>query len=192
MGMLDGAYAYCAALEKRGYVKLGGGLYSVVYAINADFAIKVGHNDNWPNYIEWATQAGFAGTFAPKVYSLKFHRGFYVAIMERLACTMADLRADNGCPSKDHYEMVYKALRESAGRRFRESAGRIFEEKADGFEDLKAFGGLAYEAGFNDDLHRGNVMLRRDGQIVLIDPSSNPPNKARLRIKRGLVTTPSE
>ena len=185
MGMLDSTYAYCAALEKRGYVKLGGGLYSVVYAINADFAIKVGHNDNWPNYIEWATQAGFAGTFAPKVYSLKFHRGFYVAIMERLACTIADLRAGNGGRrSKDHYEMAYKALLGGAGLRF--------NEKADGFEHLKAFGRLAYEAGFNDDLHDGNVMLRRDGQIVLIDPSSNPPNKARLRIKRGLVTTPSE
>ena len=184
MGMLDSTYAYCAALEKRGYVKLGGGMYSVVYALNADFAIKVGHTDNWPNYIEWATQAGFAGTFAPKVYSLKFHRGFYVAIMERLACTMADLRAGNGYHSKDHYEMAYVALREGAGRRF--------EEKVDGFEHLKAFGRLAYEAGFNDDLHDDNVMLRRDGQIVLIDPSSRPSHKARLRIKRGLVTTPSE
>jgi hypothetical protein len=186
MGMLDSTYAYCAALEKRGYVKLGGGMFSQVFG-KGNCAIKVGHSDDWPEYVEWATQAGFAGTFAPKVYSLKFHRGFYrgfyVAVMERLVCTMAELKIVNDYCCNNRYEDAYEALQQGTGRRFKETVI--------GFDDLRAFGQLVNDAGFSDDMHDGNVMLRSDGQIVLTDPSSHRSDQSRLRIKRGSVTTPS-
>src|SRR5258707_15634880 len=85
---------YQAKLATLGCELIGHGLYSSVYSIpnTLDKVIKVGSLDEWPSYIQWATKNGHAGKFAPKVYSLKFHDEFYVAIMERLVCTINDLK----------------------------------------------------------------------------------------------------
>jgi hypothetical protein len=85
--------AYENKLRARGYQLLGKGLYSNVFAApKSDKVIKVADMDEWPRYILWATKNGYAGNFAPKVYSLKFHDGYYVATMERLVATIQDIR----------------------------------------------------------------------------------------------------
>jgi hypothetical protein len=67
-------------LRSLGCQKIGSGLYSNVFSVpNKDLVVKVAELDPWPDYILWAAQNGHMGKFAPKVYSLKFHSGFYVA-----------------------------------------------------------------------------------------------------------------
>ena len=83
-------------LRALNFDHLGKGMYANVFAIpNTDKVIKVASNDAWPDYIKWATQNDYAGKFAPKVYSLKFHDGWYVAIMERLVETMKEFEVNS-------------------------------------------------------------------------------------------------
>jgi len=176
---------YCAALEKRGYTKLGGGIYSEVYAKgNSDRVIKVGRaGDSWPDYIEWATINGYAGKFAPKVYSLKFHDLFYVAVMERLVVTIDQLNAACHSSNANPFYEQYRAAKYWAGY--------AFGAPMEGCKDLMAFCNALGSSGYATDLHGGNMMIRYDGQIVVTDPSSKGSGNYSIRIRRGSVTNAS-
>jgi len=178
-------HTYCAALEKRGYTKLGGGLYSEVYAKgNSDRVIKVGRAGNsWPDYVEWATINGYAGKFAPKVYSLKFHDRFYVAVMERLVATIGQLNAACHSSNANPFYEQYQATKYWAGS--------AFGDPMEGCEDLMAFCVALGSSGHATDLHDGNMMIRHDGQIVVTDPSSRGSFNYNIRIQRGSVTNAS-
>ncbi len=156
-------------LRSLGCELLGKGLYSNVFSIpNTDKVIKVGGMDKWPTYIKWATENGHAGKFAPKVYSLKFHDEFYVAIMERLVCTVGELR-DAEYHSNNPQVRIFLTM---------------------SYESCEAIDFHIYimelqHRRWSGDLHEGNVMVRHDGQMVITDPVCGY-GSSRFRIKSGV------
>lgn len=164
-------------LVKRGFECLGKGVYSYVYAKpGSDRCIKVATiYDAWPAYVLWAMKKRYSGTFAPKVYSLKYHNGFYVAVMERLVCTLHDVTQDS--PSGIYRNPVYF----NHARDLTRLGEHKYPEKA---EKWIKFAKQADAENLLNDLHQGNFMIRKDGQLVLTDPSSRPSN-AKPVIKAG-------
>lgn len=79
---------WSAGLERkfkaRGWELLGRGLNSTVLG-KGPYAIKISNGyDRWEDYILWATVAGYAGGFAPRVYRCHRSKNGLVALMERL------------------------------------------------------------------------------------------------------------
>src|SRR6266481_3438641 len=162
-------------LRAKGFNSIGRGLYANVFAKdNSDKVVKVARLDNWPSYIKWATNHGYAGTFAPKVESLKFYDGFYVAVMERLVGTLNEFK---GVTSIHH--QLYSEI----------TAWRNNDTTSDA-TDLMEFATKLKLAGLAGDWHYGNVMVRKDGQIVVTDPTSKSFKENRFRIKYGQITAP--
>ena len=175
---------YENALVERGAKKIGSGLYSNVYSLPniPDKVIKVGEMDDWPSYIKWATENGHAGKFAPNVFSLKFkshERGnYYVALMERLVATIRDIKYpydDSGnslAPvSPGQLADYYNALE--------------WNNNSCEATDLCAYVKELRKLRLGSDIHDGNVMLRSDGSVVVIDPVSGRLSSEQFRIKRG-------
>lgn len=155
MSYHDSGNAYIEALTRKGFKRIGGGCYSTVLAKQgSDRVIKVlyyggGSFDGWAEYVHWATQMGFAGTYAPKVYSFKRHEGFYVAVMERLDRTMRSNKAFD----------FYWHWRDSEWTR-----------EYPAFHEFV----VAFQKRFSDyslDMHDSNWMVRGEN-IVLTDPIS--------------------
>jgi hypothetical protein len=191
MSFQDSRNEYGSKLTRKGFVKIGDGLNADVYTkIGSDRVIKVGsRRDIWPEYIEWATKNGYAGTFAPKVYSLKYHDHIFVAEMERLVCTISDILNNMG---RDHiYCRLQRAITHIIYGYEIDAAEIKDQVELKEATDLITFIRDIQEARFNNDLHNQNWMLRKDGQIVLIDPSSFESYAHKLRIKRGEIITPS-
>jgi hypothetical protein len=146
---------------------------SVFSVPNKDLVVKVAELDPWPDYILWAAQNGHMGKFAPKVYSLKFHSGFYVAVMERLVCTVRQMKyADSGEYLDIHPDQVqiYNNLQ--------------YPEDCEA-KDLAAYVRQLRDIRLSGDLHDGNVMVRSDGQLVITDPCSGNNSSKRFRIKNA-------
>ncbi len=161
-------------LRAKGFNSIGKGLYANVFAKdNSDKVVKVASLDNWPSYIKWATKHGYAGKFAPKVESLKFYDGFYVAVMERLVGTLNEFAGSTSI----HFQL-YKEI----------TAWR--DSGTSDATDLMEFANKLKQAGLDGDWHFGNVMVRKDGQIVVTDPTSRPFMNNRFRIKHGQITAP--
>lgn len=167
-------------LASLGFKIIGSGMYARVFAIpnSDDKVIKVARNDAWPDYIKWATEHGYAGKFAPKVYSLKFKDGFYIAVMEKLATTM------------DYLETV--STRNEQSRMFRTYIQRsIFDPPVKKTKntpvDLVEFMDNLMDARLANDLHASNIMVRNDGQIVVTDPTSRYFSTEKFRIKSGTL-----
>ena len=162
---------YTRKLESLNYPVIGKGMFANVFAIphKPDKVVKVASLDNWPTYIKWATQNGFAGKFAPKVESLTFYDGFYVAVMERLVATMHDLG-----PSNSDQKEFYRQLNWNTDTR-------------KGATKLARFWKKLQDHGLSGDLHPGNVMVRKDGQIVITDPTSRPFSSKKFKIRRGKI-----
>jgi len=161
-------------LRAKGFNFIGKGLYANVFAKdNSDKVVKVARLDDWPSYIKWATENGFAGKFAPKVESLKFHDGFYVAVMERLVGTLHEFDGTTSI-----HRRLYKEI----------TAWR--DNGTSDATDLMEFVTKLKQAGLSGDWHYGNVMVRKDGQIVVTDPSSSPFRGERFRIRYGQITAP--
>lgn len=161
-------------LRARGYQLIGSGLYSNVFATpKADKVVKVGDMDEWPAYILWATKSGYAGTFAPKVFSLKFHDNYYVALMERLVCTIAHIGGygDQTARNSEQVQLYTTVI----GNR----------DTSNEAIDFVAFVQDMRKAGHHGDLHDQNVMVRHDGQVVVTDPVSGSFSSSRFRIKSG-------
>lgn len=194
-----------AFLVKRGYKRIGSGGYSTVWAHKSDpdNVIKVaGRYDDWPEYIKWAEENGFAGTFAPKVKSLKIYKNahggnFYVAKVERLAEVMAEVK-DHGL--KATHNKLEKAMRgmlggEGIGYHPDDLAAqlRAVAEKyyADKYGDVVKFGAAfrKHFRGASLDLHDWNFMTDKAGKrVVCTDPLtdqgfSSGRSPAELRIK---------
>ncbi|SRR5258706_488059 len=160
----------------KGYNSIGKGLYANVFAKpNSDHVVKVAGFDNWPTYIKWATKNGYAGKFAPKVKSLKFYDNFYVASMERLVGTLNEFES---------FSSIHHALYWDITRR------HWNDETPSEATDLIAFVSELKYAGLANDWHKGNVMVRKDGQIVVTDPLSSRFKGERFRIKYGQITEP--
>lgn len=132
--------------QRRAMTRLGQGYFSDVYAATPDAALKVCVTpDNWPKYIMWANENGHCGKEAPFVYSIRFYPDGYVAIMERLDCTLMAMRSTN--------EFMY----------------RFYRQKISPFVDKVRAQFL------NDIDHNhpdNNIMLKGD-RVVLTDPLYN-------------------
>lgn len=168
-----------SALLEHNYSKIGGGSFANVFAKpGSNIAVKVAElPDGWPAYIKWATKEGFAGTFAPKVYSFKSYMPeglppYYVATMERLVDTVGNMMH-----SKSMSELYMGLVDAIQGRD---------DEGIKQFADLNAFAKSLKENQFKWDLHGSNVMVRKDGQIVVTDPMSDD-RSSDFRIRKGQV-----
>jgi len=166
---------YENSLRAKGFEDIGKGLYANVFAKpNSDKVVKVARLDSWPTYIKWATAKGYAGKFAPKVYNLKFHDDFYVATMERLVGTIHDF---------NEFDSIHNEL-------YMEITSWYVDESTSEATDLIEFAIKLKAAKLTGDWHFGNVMVRKDGQIVITDPSARPFNGKLFRIKSGQITAP--
>jgi len=170
-------YSYGMFLLRHGFICIGHGLFSSVYAKpGSSRVIKIGTGtDAWAHYALWGTAKRYAGTFCPKVYSLKFHRGFYVAVMERLVCTLLDYSSQNS-----HQARLWLLMSEAMN-------GRMSNNHRLPPSALK-FAQACREAEFANDLHQGNFMIRANGHLVVIDPCArNFRDKPLYRIKNGYI-----
>lgn len=170
----DGEH-FIERLYKRGYSTLGAGAFSTVLAKrDSDRVVKVSRKpDPWLDYIVWANKEGFAGTLAPRVYSYRVIKGrfqtFYVAVMERLECTISQCGM-----SKPHAARAHNAMRHWISHKD-DKSGLEAEKYAPGALRFGAAFRLAFQR--NHDLHEGNFMLRKDGSLVCTDPIWNEDSR---------------
>lgn len=163
--------SFIEALKKRGFKKLGSGGYSTVMGKEgSNKVIKVGRNpDNWIDYITWANDNGYAGTFAPKVFSYKHfphsdktRSPFYVAVVERLDKTLGEL--ENSHPRRYAADLFCLA-RGCANDNLKKCLDTVAPGMAKFMDD--------FDEKFSNhyvDLHKGNFMLREMDFTVLTDP----------------------
>lgn len=170
------AAAFEYKLSKRGFKRLGSGCFSTVYHHpSSDKVIKVTRNqDNWIEYIKWASENGYAGKFAPKVFSFKnFNDNFSVAVMEKLDKCMTQVDR-----SSKHY-VTYSLLGLTEGN---ETASSVVDLLEPG---IAKFLNHFHKKWDGWDMHRENVMVKGD-RIVIVDPLAGRLTKEfpkRLRSK---------
>lgn len=157
--------------HKLGWERLGNGMYATVYAIpNSNKVLKIGSvGDTWPSYIYWATGKGYAGTFSPLVYSIRPMGNYYLAVMERLACTLNDVPTI----ARDKYysSFMYRYLKPETAEPISEAAQKFRDD--------------CTVSGFTEDWHSTNLMLRWDGHIVLTDPQGPRTTLSHFNLKRS-------
>ena len=159
-------------LERKGFKKLGSGAYGIVLGKdNSDKVIKLirdPRRDGWVEYVQWAKQNKYLGTFAPRVDSYKFvkdgNAGFGMAVMERLDKTF------HSVPREHDAHFVQEAMLHTL--KGNELAAKFLALHKPGAEEFI----LSFREKFGDygDFHSGNWMTRKDGSVVLIDPLSRP------------------
>lgn len=171
-------------LEKKGFKRVGFGTYSTIYGKDgSDKVLKVCHRlDAWMDYISWAAQKGYCGTYAPRVYSYKYFPGktspFYVAVVERLEKEVGEI--DQGHPQAFTYS-AFKWM--SAVEAANDNVKKCLEGLSPGLtqftQDFRDFSKTRAH-----DFHRGNFMVRKDGSFVATDPimgHQKDPTMSRLR-----------
>lgn len=197
-------HRFIERLQRRGFQLLGAGAFSSVLGKpGSNRVIKVGRSppEGWIDYVMWADAAGYAGSFAPKVYSIKVHedtfigprqmweqadQSWYVAVMERLDCTLSNDRRETG------RDVTRKVMREMSniinggfGGQPDRAALHTHCPGAEAFADALR----ASQLSMGWDLHDGNWMLRGDA-IVLTDPISAPSKSGTTRWRSSGVTHP--
>lgn len=178
----DNAVGFIEGLKKHGFEVLGSGAFSTVLAKpGKDRVVKVIRRpDGWVNYVKWAAEAGEAGRFAPKVFSYKKIKGrqsnFAVAVMERLSYTL----------EKVPDEADLKILPDLLGRVDRNPfAHKMVDMIAPGLGDFAIKMGKEWNIPVSHfDFHSGNMMVRENGQFVIVDPVSRGEDKYN-RLRAG-------
>lgn len=169
--------------KKKGYKELGAGAHSIVVAKEgSDKVIKIGNrpHDRWIEYCKWAAENGFAGGFAPQVYSYKYIKGkssdFTLAVMERM---------DKSFVSVDRTSDMF------AFNQLADSSVAYKNPTARTLSDLlvpgsgKFLGAYLDKFPTNSDLGLANMMFRKDGSVCFTDPIAGwvTPCKERIRAK---------
>ena len=191
-GCFETAQGMIAALVKKGYKHLGSGHFSTVlgHPKSPDKVIKVTrHQDNWIDYVKWAAENGYAGTFGPKVYSWKkFPAGWSWAVVERMSHCVGESYDDFGYDSYatptptgskgDDYEIIFTLLN-AAGR------GNL---KAQVYVDDLCPGAFEYISKLKSvmragDIRAANTMIRKDGSLCFTDPCAGDSKVASTRFK---------
>lgn len=175
------AFAYHLCL-KKGYKVLGSGHYSMVVAKDgSDKVIKIGKNptDRWIEYCKWAAENGFAGNFAPQVYSYKYLKGtesnFTISVVERLKDTFYK------AVPKEHDLLSYQSLVEYKVSYGNSMAGTLVDLLIPGTNAFLD----QFKAKFPNghDLHGANIMLRDCGSVCFSDPIAGHGNCFPKRLK---------
>jgi len=154
---------YRRKLEANGFKLLGAGFYSMVFAYPNDTTrvLKLGTDDTWEPYVRWATENGFAGNYAPRVYAYKrLSHWLYLASMERLDSTVAGIQDER--ERHDTMDAIFDV------QRGHEEGYRFVDIKWPG---LRCFVKRAQYEGFTGDWHMENWMVKGP-RLVLIDPQS--------------------
>lgn len=177
--VFDNAWSFGQALEKRGYEELGSGCFSTVYAKgDSDRVLKVTRNiDNWIDYIHWASEKGYAGKFAPKVYSYKKFTAkdgeqFSVAVVERMHKGFYSV----GIEEDAHIAsaLMWPCVRGNT------MAQLYLEDFSPGLPKFL----LDFHEEFGEDrtdIGGNNMMVRKDGSFCLTDPLAG---RSKLTVKR--------
>jgi hypothetical protein len=193
-------FNYQERLVNRGFKMIGSGFYASVLAKpDSDRVIKLGPStDAWLSFAVWAAEN--PSPHLPRVYSIRCYDTFYVAVIERLECTVHDFCCDRKF-SQDYinnHEMVTEFQRrkrctsfrnpyywakdvlERDTERYQHPASHVMAETViklrEGVCDLN--GDEEYDEDdcgetFSWDLHDNNVMLRREDDqwtLVITDP----------------------
>lgn len=177
--------AYSEWLEQRGYVSIGGGAFSNVYAHPKckDRVIKVNLNmDTWPVFAVWAQYQ--PETFGIKMYSFKRHintepdtKSFYVAVLERIEEVADDSEQYDLKDAVDlcigrYGDKIIGFITETddddIGEVATKARQRWLERKQPG---LRAYCQKLKDNDLIDDLHARNWGFRPDGSLVIFDPS---------------------
>ncbi len=172
-------------LLNMGWESLGEGTNAVVYGKeNYDYVIKTvfAEEDTWVSFAHlcMTNEKARLNPYFPKIHKLFVSKdGSVVAIMERLAYTISQLydgRQKVGSRSRSEINNEYnnfswaidcRIIRSSPLSPVAKEAVRILLDNYDGF-----------------DLHNENVMVRQDGQLVIIDPVYFSEGPAVNRFKR--------
>jgi len=179
-------FNFIHALEKRGFKRLGAGAYSTVLGKEgSDKVIKVSRSlDNWIDYIQWSAANGYAGNFAPRVYSWKRHPGseplrdwennndWSVAVVERMADTVTEPEQDMSLLMNLYYP----------AHRGNMMAKLYMDDLCPG--SYKFFNGLQ-ENNFASDIAGKNVMVRKDGTFCVTDPTCGSIKTEKKRFRTG-------
>lgn len=192
----DSGHAFAAALEKKGFKKLGSGSFSMVYAKEGSGkCIKVCYRlDAWMDYISWAAKKGYCGTFAPRVYSYKYFKGkgdpFYLAVMERLEGDVGNVKDDH--PQAFTYRAFSWGARNEMAHA-NDNYMRCLEVLNPGMPQfVKDFSEFCKTK--HPDFHTGNFMVRKDGSFVATDPIMGGADVYPTRLKSkdftGLTAAP--
>lgn len=166
--VFDNAHGFALALMKKGFKKLGGGAHGSVYVKeNSKRVIKVlSHpGDGWIDYIRWASEKGYAGSFAPKVYSYKYIKGkihdFALASMERMDKTLRDVKCS-------HQMAFMNGLFNYAVAHDNDNAKKLLDFAVPGMANFSDQLKVRFKQGW--DFHDGNFMVRADGTLAVVDP----------------------
>lgn len=173
-------WSFGAKLVSRGYKKLGNGCFSTVYAKSDDKVIKVTTVlDPWIEYCVWAAEKGYAGKFAPKVYSYKKFKGkdgneFAVSVVERMEKGFYNVEAkeDAYCISA----LMWPACRGN------KMAQLYLDDLSPGLPKFL----LDFHEKFgkeHTDIGGNNMMLRKDGSFCLTDPLAGRPSADYKRLR---------
>lgn len=189
-GRFGSAHAMITALQKKGFKQLGSGHFSTVLAKpDSDKVIKITrHQDNWIDYVKWASEKGYAGGFAPRVYSWKkFPGGWSWAVMERMEKTLDagydyrdDYDASTSTGSENDLSLIFSLL-EPAGRG--NTMAQVY------MEDLcpGAFGFVKELRSVMraSDIRGPNTMIRKDGSLCFTDPCAGETKITVTRLRSG-------
>lgn len=175
---------YADRLIKMGWRRLGGGYYSDVFEHpKSDKAIKVckerdeAHQDQCPLFAAWAQT--IKSPHLIKVYNIKRHKGFYVAIMEKLDSIHNNAELNRHLPYKKQVDITSEAMMEYKYHvrsiqpednihAVAENAKIRYIRKH--IPKLLPTLKLLQKAQMIDDCHSGNYGYRADGTPVIFDP----------------------
>lgn len=147
---------------------LGGGCYGRVWRHpDGDVVIKQSHShDGTLAWVYWCKRMQDMGHMLPgmpKVHKLALTEQGWLAVMEYVP---------HGCNTLARGHAPYKVMAQGKESMFYLASvapDHALYSTLEAF--VKAFQHVGQEGGL-DDLHPGNIMMREDGSLVVLDPSS--------------------
>jgi len=139
----------------------------------------------WPHYVQWANSLKY--NMGPKLYSLKFHSGYYVAVMERVVTDNAPRKMAMSMIEEFRYSPRNVLVKEDDVTAVKKNAAIRFCNSK--YPKLLAYLRLLQKHSMSGDLHHGNWGLRSDNSVCIFDPTTNVPYNIRKRFPKQRVRT---
>lgn len=164
-------------LKKHGFIRLGSGMFSAVWAHpKSDKVIKIiKQEDCWIDYAYWANQAGYGGTLAPKVFSFKKKANYSLAVVER--CAKLARQFEFKTPESVVQSLIYQVGHGNETAQtlldlLHAGSEKFFKDLRDKFSGHRRF-----------DFHGENIMFREDGSLCVTDPICGTSSLTSTRLK---------